>query len=217
MRTITKIINLYNFDELNEKAREKVINASREYLYTEHCNNVDDVIYDCLYNYGVGDAEYNYSLSYSQGDGFCFYNINLFSYTRLTSKVYNKKLNKFELEVLTLLNEKEYKMFLQYLNEGYNIKIVKNNSNYCHSHTCTLEEEYYYSDDAEEEKEINNLIYDLKKKMENIYYNMCYEIERLAYNYIENISDDEITENINYLESDCGLMFLEDGSYCYEY
>ena len=217
MRTITKIINLYNFDELNEKAREKVINASREYLYTEHCNNVDDVIYDCLYNYGVGDAEYNYSLSYSQGDGFCFYNINLFSYTRLTSKVYNKKLNKFELEVLTLLNEKEYKMFLQYLNEGYNIKIVKNNSNYCHSHTCTLEEEYYYSDDAEEEKAINNLIYDLKKKMENIYHNMCYEIERLAYNYIENISDDEITENINYLESDCGLMFLEDGSYCYEY
>ena len=215
MKTITKIFNIYNFDELSEKAKEKVVNASREYLYTEHCNNVDDVIYDCLYNYGVGDAEYNYSLSYSQGDGVCFYNINLFSYTRLTSKDYNTKLNKFELEALTLLNKKEYKMFLQYLNEGYNIKIVKNNSNYCHSHTCALEEEYYYSDDAEEEKAINNLIYDLKKKMEKIYHNMCYEIERLAYNYIEYISDDEITENINYLESDCGLMFLEDGSYYY--
>ena len=217
MKTITKIINLYNFDELSEKAKEKVVNASREYLYTEHCNNVDDVIYDCLYNYGVGDAEYNYSLNYSQGDGVCFYNINLFSYTRLTSKDYNKKLNKFEIEALTLLNEKEYKMFLQYLNEGYNIKIVKNNSNYCHSRTCSLEEEYYYSDDTEEEKAINNLIYDLKKKMENIYHNMCYEIERLAYNYIEYISDDEIKENINYLQSDCGLMFQEDGSYCYEY
>lgn len=217
MRTITKIINLYNFDELSEKSKEKVVNASREHLYTEHCDNVDDVIYECLYNYGVGDAEYNYSLSYSQGDGVCFYNINLFSYTRLTSKNNNIKLNKFEIEALTLLNEKEYKMFLQYLNEGYNIKIVKNSSMYCHSHTCTLEEEYYYNDDAEEEKEINNLIYDLKKKMENIYHNMCYEIERLAYNYIENISNDEITENINYLQNDCGLMFLEDGSYCYEY
>ena len=215
MRTITKIFNIYNFDELSEKAKEKVVNASREYLYTEHCNNVDDVIYECLYNYGVGDAEYNYSLSYSQGDGVCFYNINLFSYTRLTNKDYNTKLNKFELEALTLLNEKEYKMFLQYLNEGYNIKIVKNNSNYCHSHTCQLEEEYYYNDDAEEEKAINNLIYDLKKKMENIYHKMCYEIERLAYNYIEYISDDEIKEEINYLQSDCGLMFKEDGSYYY--
>ena len=217
MKTITKIFNIYNFDELSEKAKEKVVNASREYLYTEHCNNVDDVIYECLYNYGVGDAKYNYSLSYSQGDGVCFYNINLFSYTRLISKDYNTKLNKFELEALTLLNEKEYKMFLQYLNEGYNIKIVKNSSNYCHSHTCSLEEEYYYSDDAEEEKAINNLIYDLKKKMEYIYYNMCYEIERLAYNYIEYISDDEIKEEINYLQNDCGLMFLEDGSYSYEY
>ena len=215
MKTITKIFNIYNFDELSEKAKEKVVNASREYLYTEHCNNVDDVIYECLYNYGVGDAEYNYSLSYSQGDGVCFYNINLFSYTRLTNKDYNTKLNKFELEALTLLNEKEYKMFLQYLNEGYNIKIVKNNSNYCHSHTCSLEEEYYYNDDAEEEKAINNLIYDLKKKMENIYHKMCYEIERLAYNYIEYISDDEIKEEINYLQSDCGLMFQEDGSYYY--
>ena len=215
MRTITKIINLYNFDELSEKAKEKVINASREYLYTEHCNNIDDVIYDCLCNYGMEDAKYNYSLGYSQGDGVCFYNINLFSYIRLTSKDYNTKLNKFELEALTLLNEKEYKMFLQYLNEGYNIKIVKNSSNYCHSHTCSLEEEYYYSDNEEEEKAINNLIYDLKKKMENIYHKMCYEIERLAYNYIEYISDDEITKNINYLQTDCGLMFLEDGSYYY--
>lgn len=146
-----------------------------------------------------------------------FLQYKLISYTRLTSKDYNIKLNKFELEALTLLNEKEYKMFLQYLNEGYNIKIVKNSSNYCHSHTCSLEEEYYNSDDAEEEKAINNLIYDLKKKMENIYHNMCYEIERLAYNYIENISDDEITENINYLQNDCGLMFQEDGSYYYGY
>ena len=215
MKTITKIFNIYNFDELSEKAKEKVVNASREYLYTEHCKNVDDVIYECLYNYGVGDAEYNYSLNYSQGDGVCFYNINLFSYTRLTSKDNNIKLNKFEIEALTLLNEKEYKMFLQYLNEGYNIKIVKNSSMYCHSHTCTLEEEYYYSDNEEEEKAINNLIYDLKKKMENIYHKMCYEIERLAYNYIEYISDDEIKENINYLESDCGLMCQEDGSYYY--
>lgn len=216
MRTITKIINLYNFDELSEKAREKVVNTVREHLYNNHCDNVDDVIYESLYNYGVGEAEYNYSLSYSQGDGVCFYNMNLFSYSRLTSKVYNKKLNKFEIEALTLLNEEEYKLLLQYLNEGYNIKIVKNASNYCHSRTCSLEEEYYYSDDAEEEKAINNLIYDLKKKMENIYNNMCYEIERLAYNYIENISDNEIKEDINYLENDCGLMFLEDGSYCYE-
>lgn len=217
MRTITKIINLYNFDELSEKAKEKVLNTKRDELYSMHCQNVDDVIYDFLCNYGMEDAKYNYSLSYSQGDGVCFYNINLFSYTRLTSKDNNIKLNKFEIEALTLLNKKEYKLLLQYLNEGYNIKIVKNSSMYCHSHTCTLEEEYYYSDDAEEEKEINNLIYDLKKKMENIYHNMCYEIERLAYNYIENISDDEIKEDINYLQNDCGLMFLEDGSYCYEY
>ena len=215
MRTITKIFNVYNFDELSEKAKEKVLNTERDKLYNDHCENLDDVIYECLYNYGVGDAEYNYSFSYSQGDGVCFYNINLFSYSRLTSKDNNTKLNKFEIEALTLLNEKEYKLLLQYLNEGYNIKIVKNSSIYCHSHTCTLEEEYYYSDDAEEEKEINNIIYDLKKKMEYIYHNMCYEIERLAYNYIENISNDEIKEDINYLQNDCGLMFLENGAYYY--
>ena len=217
MRTITKIINLYNFDELSEKAKEKVLNTEKEYLYNNHCNNLDDFICDCLCNYGMEEAKYDYSLNYSQGDGVCFYNVNLFSYSRLASKDNNIKLNKFEKEALTLLNDEEYKLLLQYLNDGYNIKIVKNNSMYCHSHTCTLEEEYYYNDDAEEEKAMNNFIYDLKKKMEHIYYNMCYEIERLAYNYIENISNDEITEDINYLQNDCGLMFLEDGSYCYEY
>ncbi len=215
MRTITKIINLYNFDELSEKAKEKVLNTEKEYLYNNHCNNLDDFICDCLYDYGMEEAKYNYSLSYSQGDGVCFYNINLFSYTRLTSKDNNIKLNKFEIEALTLLNEEEYKLLLQYLNEGYNIKIIKSYSNYCHSHTCSLEEEYYYSDDAEEENKMNNFIYDLKKKMEYIYHNMCYEIERLAYNYIENISNDEIKEDINYLQNDCGLMFLEDGAYYY--
>ena len=51
--------------------------------------------------------------------------------------------------------------------------------------------------------------------MENIYHKMCYEIERLAYNYIEYISDDEIKEDINYLEIDFELMFQEDGSYYY--
>ena len=39
MKTITKIFNIYNFDELNEKAKEKVLNTERDKLYNEHCNN----------------------------------------------------------------------------------------------------------------------------------------------------------------------------------
>ena len=54
MKTITKIINLYNFDELNEKAREKVLNTEKDKLYNEHCENVDDVIaLNHLYGCGV--------------------------------------------------------------------------------------------------------------------------------------------------------------------
>lgn len=215
MKTITETINLYTFEELSEKAKEKVKESERDHLYNIHCEDVDDVIYQCLYEYGLEEAKFSYDLSHCQGDGVCFYNVNLFDYFRMTSKDNNKRLNKFEFECSLMLNEKEYKMLLQYLNEGYNIKIVKGTSRYAHSYTCSLEEEFYYSDNKEEENAMNDFIYDLRKKMEMIYHNMCYEMERLGYNYIENITEDEIMDEIDYLEECCGVMFLEDGTYYY--
>lgn len=72
MKTITKKINLYTFDELSDKAKEQV-----KKWYLEHCRDTvdfsemlkDDI--DIIFVHS--NMDFYYSLNYCQGDGLCIF------------------------------------------------------------------------------------------------------------------------------------------------
>jgi len=69
MRTITKQVELYKFDELSEQAKENAVyelSQGNSYLIEE---DINCYLSECL-NLDYSNLEY--SLSYSQGDGVCF-------------------------------------------------------------------------------------------------------------------------------------------------
>ena len=68
MRTVTKTINLYRYNELNDKAKARVKNNYLEFL--QECNIFyDDIISILNEDYPNSKLDIQYSLSYCQGDG----------------------------------------------------------------------------------------------------------------------------------------------------
>lgn len=73
---ITKTINLYTFDELSEKAKEKALNAWREnddmpFLETDMQEHFEELLKKHNMK-EVSKSNLQYSLSYCQGDGVSF-------------------------------------------------------------------------------------------------------------------------------------------------
>ena len=68
MRTVTKTINLYRYDELNDKAKER---AKNDYLkFLQECNIFyDDIISTLKEDFPNSKLDIQFSLSYCQGDG----------------------------------------------------------------------------------------------------------------------------------------------------
>ena len=74
---VTKIINLYTYDELNDKAKEKARNewiAGNDYswLQSDMINVLKEKLDERGLKYDVDSIDVRYSLSYCQGDGFMF-------------------------------------------------------------------------------------------------------------------------------------------------
>jgi len=72
MKKITKTYEVYSFNELSAEAKEKVKNY---YLTSEIRNDIfqENVKYNLSYYFKNSELDYQYSLSYSQGDGFNIY------------------------------------------------------------------------------------------------------------------------------------------------
>lgn len=204
MRKIVKEINIFNFEELESDIQKKIINDFKEMLVNDNFELLEEnYIYKLENDYKLYDYEIEYSLSYSQGDGVCFYNnrYNLLSYTVLKNNDI-KNANVFEKYLIenNLINDK----LLNYLNDGYNLGIFKGGNNYTHAYTCIIDYEYYYNDD--EQETINNYIEDIKHKLYDVYINLCGELEKIGYSCYD-VPDDEVKEYIdNY-----NYEFLEDG------
>ena len=135
MRTITKTINLYQFSELSQKAKEKVLKK----LYNI---NTDFEWYDSIFNDFMVKCEnlgitvnYNdisFSGFWSQGDGASF----------ITDLIDIKKI----IEVLKIEFRNDYlkNLFIDYFNT---YKIIRLQSMYSHELTVTVsyEDEFYYN------------------------------------------------------------------------
>lgn len=203
MKKITKTFNVYSLKELKDVNKEK---------YEKECEDIRDIIINDNFYYFDSDLDINfkddykleglkfgYSLSFSQGDGFCFYyknNENILSYTRLKNNKQDE-LNVFEKYIIENYKE-NLKTILKFLNYGYSITIKKSCSNYEHSRTCEID--YDYSDEltTQELVIIDNLVKDL---YENVYLDICSKYEDMGYKCYE-VSEEDIFEyaEINDLE-----------------
>ena len=123
MRTITKEIQLYKFEELSDAAKN-------EFRYSQDFYVLEDYIEDYIGEYlGLDYSSLEYSLSYSQGDGVCF---------KLDS------LNTSKLRELDIYNEfTEFRNFELDLFLGFNgnggIEFSRVNSFYSHERSYTIE------------------------------------------------------------------------------
>ena len=203
MREIT--MKVYNFDELSEGVKTKVIEDYRELLAAlRNQDLIKEYLQSILEDdYNLKDFEVDYSLSYSQGDGVCFYGNNVLSYTILKNGDYNNA-NAFEKYVLDNYKGEEFEVILSYLNEDNSIDIEKVFFQYSHLNTCEIRYELFdcvYNDSVD--KIIQNLCDNLKIY---VYNPICKELERLGYSFIE-IDDEEVIEFIE----DNKYEFFENG------
>ena len=204
MKKIVKEINIYSFEELKEDTQNKIMKDFKEILINDNFDMLsENYNYILKEKYKLYNFDINFSLSYCQGDGVCFYNnkYNLLSYEVLKNKDI-KNSNIFEKYIIEndLINDE----LLQYLEDGYNLGIFKRNSNYSYATTCFIDYEYYYNDD--EKETINKYIDSLVNILYKLYINICEELEKIGYsNY--NVSDQEVKEYI----SDQEYEFLENG------
>ena len=195
------VIKTYNINELktiNEKAYKKVLERYTQFLIEDRFSFASEDIITTLYNkykLDIDEKNIDYSISYCQGDGFCFTEKNILSYTRLKNK---ENLNVFEKWIINNLSDTEIKMLLDYLNSGYNLEIKKTSYHYSHPHTCMIDYEYFYSSDDEKYIEsMNNFIDELTRKLFNsVYVVICEEIEDMLYKYYD-VDDDDVINNLD--------------------
>ena len=204
MREIT--MKVYNLNELNEEVKVKVIEDYRELLGALRNQDLTkEYLLSILEDdYNLKDFELDYSLSYSQGDGVCFYNggINALSYTILKNGDYNNA-NAFEKYIMDNYSGEEFEAILGYLNEGNSILIDKVYYNYSHLNTCEIRYEFNYDDNVIMEKILQNLCDNLKTY---VYNPICKKLEKLGYDFME-VSDEEVIEFIE----DNKYEFFENG------
>lgn len=199
---IEKTIRLYNIKELekiNKRMYQKILDDEKESCINIRFDCAMDDINDVMkYNYNIDDPssyKFNYSISYSQGDGVSFTSDRILSYSRLSNVTEKEKMNVFEKYLIDNLSINELSMVIEYLNCGYNISIIRCGYHYYHKYTCKIDyESFYSSDDQSYCEKMDNLIYGICEKLFNdVYCEICDHIEKMLYNYYE-IDDYEVIE-----------------------
>ena len=151
MKKITKEFNIYEFDELADEVKNKVLEREKQYQEMNYCdyqlyNDLKDKADELLkkyFNIKNGVNNINYDLSYCQGSGAMIeFDINI--------EDLNKKYNILTDEELRFINDKDI---------VNNIKIQHNNGMYYHEYTFNIEYYdnfgYYNYEDIKNEYNIN--------------------------------------------------------------
>ena len=127
MRTITKEIQLYKFEELSDKAKDEVRYSQDLYILSDY---IEDYLNQYLGEYlGLNYSGLEYSLNYSQGDGVCF-KLDSLSTSKLRElDKYNefKEFRDFELD-----------LFCSFI-AGGGIEFNRVNSFYSHARSYSIE------------------------------------------------------------------------------
>lgn len=207
MRTEMVEYKVYKYDELTDKAKEKVkewyLGGQEAFIFSEDCKQ------DLENLFGENDLNVQYSLGYCQGDGFNIYGDihaeNIFKC--LEKHNGGTQLEKFE----DALTEKEKKTILHYAEECGAIKLYMNNR-YCYSLADYIDIANDWEYQLENYSGYKNINTEVLKKFEqvvrNIFKILCDSYERWGYEYFYEISEEDLKE---ICEAN-GYEFLEDGT-----
>lgn len=199
MKTITKTINLYSYDELSEEAREKV----KSFLLNDELKN--ELFYESIIDelgslLPHSNLNVQYSLGYCQGDGLNVYgDLNLYD-------VLNLLMNNFNIKEVKTLND--------YL-KGLNDYKMPYNRHYCYCMADDIDIDDIIIDALEDEN-YKNIDYKLIERfnalIKSYISSLCEDYERRGYDYLYNISDEEAAEETEFN----GWLFTEDGAIYHE-
>ena len=190
MVTITKKINLYEYNELDENAKEK---AKRDFLEVR-CDLDGDMFTEIAmgivgnYFQFTDGLEIQYSLASCQGDG-----VNIYGKFDLKN-VEGMEWLKLEVDDFELARNRMY---------CYSLK--------SQTETETVDEIISEFERASDKEIADWQVMEIRKMVETVFEKLEKaerEIEKYGYDFFYEVSDEEMAE---YADS-CGVLYLEDGT-----
>lgn len=185
MKTITKTYNLYNYEELTEKAKE---NARKWYIDDPLKPDIfSDIIIENLKNdFCNSDLKVYFSLNYCQGDG-----LNI-----------EGKLYLYDFIEVWKASEKEKRTIKKYIDNSLQYYAFEKNDRYCYS--CKFIDRKYIDDTIEEfieelqRLQFKNIKKDIIKRFFNdiidYFENLDNYYEEEGYKYFYEPDEEEIIE-----------------------
>jgi hypothetical protein len=163
-----KTIQIYNFNELSQEAKDYAINQCKDKFETDLDFYYDNCIEAIKEKGFFGNIKLQYSLSYCQGDGVSF-SCEYFD---------TKRLNKiFE----NILGQRKQKTIDLIINNCY-FNLVGNTGRYCYAHINDLE---FIFDDNINAPNIIEVVKKVENELKSIYIDLCKKLETDGYNEIE--------------------------------
>lgn len=185
MRTETKTINIYKFNELSEEAKERVKNNYLDFL--SECNIFYDNICERLKaDFPHSSLDVQYSLSYCQGDG-----LNIYGKFALVDI----------LPYMDELTDKERRTIEFYSKEIYFEIEFSRNRSYCYSLKWRDKDGVDLTSTIFEDAENAGLRNFNKKLVERVaafacdyFYGLDKKYERAGYKYFYEVDDETVTD-----------------------
>lgn len=195
-----KKIAIYSYDELSRDAKERAKEDVRNFyenILDSYLESFNEEAKEQIEKEGFSDVDINYSLSYSQGDGFSF-----------TGYVGNVA------EFIEKIGSRFSKLYTSEYVDDISIEIVRNTHHYAHENTVSAEVEIYYSEDIpdKEYRELESLSNELQEEVEEYKNNLCKKLEKQGYKEIDFFYSEENIED--FIESN-EYEFYENGGIVY--
>ena len=173
-------VKVFKFEELNDAAKQVAIAHQRK-VENDNSNFVDQFTPQCVEDAkeaGFEDPKFQYSLSYSQGDGLSF-----------SAKRYTKLVDVFK-EVLGPGKEKTAQILADNMTQVFK----GNDARYCYASKNQVDiylDNWTSSINVVNTNRINEVVAKVLAKVEDIYMDLCSKLEKEGYAELENIDSDE--------------------------
>ena len=163
-----KTINVYNFNELSQEAKDYAINQCKDKFETDLDFYYDDCIDTIEENGFFGNIKLQYSLNYCQGDGLSF--SCEFIKTEILQKLFKE-----------VLGEGKDKTIENIIDNCY-FNLVGNTGHYCYASSRDLE---FGFDDNINAPNIEKVVGEVEDKLREMYLSLCKELEKQGYDEIK--------------------------------
>jgi hypothetical protein len=216
MKTITKDYQVYNYEELTGKGKEKAKEKLEDMIIESRFDILPEVLTEELsYKYGI-NGKIHYDLGYSQGDGLSFDTDKLLtieSLELLKIQLLKKDIPEVTIQgVLKLIQDGKIQATTQNDNYHYvyasrNQVKVFYNGYYEDYKELSVEDIQSFQLKAKSEEDIESFFRILEESIQKTYLLIAYELEKIGYKSYE-VNEEDILEECLMNE----LTFLEDGS-----